>query len=91
MPSSSPSFDGLRVVAFESRMAGETADLIARYGGVATVAPSMREVPLDRHPAVETFAQELSAGQVDVAILLTGVGTRVLIESTGRFGPGTYG
>jgi uroporphyrinogen-III synthase len=40
-------FGGLRVVAFESRMATEVATMIERRGGVAIVAPAMREVPLE--------------------------------------------
>ena len=40
-------FEGLRVLALESRRAAEIAKLIATYGGQPTVAPSMREVPLE--------------------------------------------
>ena len=46
-----PNFGGLRVVAFESRMASETAQLIERNGGHAMVAPAMREIPLGDNPA----------------------------------------
>src|SRR5271169_3383904 len=74
----SASFGGLRVVAFESRMAAETARMIERHGGVAIVAPAMREVPLeDNHVALE-FAARLLAGDFDIMILLTGVGVRAL-------------
>ena len=41
------SFDGLRVLALESRRASEIETLIRLQGGVPLVAPSMREVPLD--------------------------------------------
>ena len=34
-------FEGLEVVTFESRHATEMATLIARYGGVPRVAPSL--------------------------------------------------
>ena len=37
-------FNGLRVLALESRHAKEIAKLIASYGGLATVAPAVREV-----------------------------------------------
>lgn len=76
----SPSFAGRRVCAFESRKAAEIRSLIERHGGVATVAPSMREIPLDENPAAFEFAKELFAGKVDVILLLTGVGTRALVE-----------
>lgn len=73
-------FDGLRVVTFESRRADEMARLIERHGGEAICAPSMREVPVDPAPA-RAFAEKLFAGEYDMVILLTGVGTRRLVEA----------
>lgn len=69
---------GLRVLSFESRRAGEMAKLIAAYGGKSTVAPSMREVPLESNTEAIAFARTLAAGGFDMAIFLTGVGTRAL-------------
>ncbi len=74
------SFGGLRVVAFESRMAAETAKMIERLGGTPTVAPSMREVALEDNPAAFDFAARLLAGELDIVIFLTGVGTRALFQ-----------
>lgn len=71
----------LRVVAFESRRAAEMAALIRKQGGDPFVAPSMREIPLDEQPAALQLARDLAAGDVDVVILLTGVGTRALVEA----------
>lgn len=71
----------LRVVAFESRRAAEMATLIERHGGVPVIAPSMREVPLAEQHEARAFAGALAAGTVDVVILLTGVGTRALVEA----------
>jgi uroporphyrinogen decarboxylase len=73
-------FAGLRVVAFESRMAAEVATLIERNGGIAIVAPSMREAPLEDNPQALDFAERLLAGRIDVVIFLTGVGTRTLFQ-----------
>ena len=73
-------FAGLRVVAFESRMAQEAGGLIQRHGGVAIMAPSMREVPLAENPAAFQFARHLLAGELDVVIFLTGVGAKALFE-----------
>src|SRR5437588_817277 len=42
---------GLRVCAFESRMQSEMHALVERQGGIATIAPSMREVPIEENPA----------------------------------------
>ncbi len=75
-----PSFNRLRVLALESRRAKEIASLIETYGGAATVAPSLREVPLESNPDALTFADGLLAGAFDIVILLTGVGTRALLE-----------
>lgn len=73
-------FASLRVFAFESRMAAETASLIEQFGGRATVVPAMREVPLqDNHAAFE-FAARLVSGQLDAVIFLTGVGARELLR-----------
>jgi uroporphyrinogen-III synthase len=77
---STPSFDRLRVLALESRRAKEIASLIETYGGVATVAPAMREIPLESNPEAVAFADALLAGSFDIVILLTGVGTRALLE-----------
>ena len=54
------------------------AKLIANYGGEPVVAPAMREVPLESNTPALQFAKELAAGNFDVVILLTGVGTRAL-------------
>ncbi|MHB8383954.1 MAG: uroporphyrinogen-III synthase, partial [Candidatus Binataceae bacterium] len=77
-----PTKNGLhiRIVAFESRMAAEAAALITRGGASAIVAPAMREVPLGENPAAFDFALHLLAGEIDVAIFLTGVGVRALFQ-----------
>jgi uroporphyrinogen-III synthase len=71
-------FAGLRVLSLESRRAQEMAKLIASYGGEATVAPSMREVPLESNTEAQAFTRVLTAGGFDMVIFLTGVGTRAL-------------
>ncbi len=71
------SFAGRRVIAFESRRAVEIAELIRRQGGDPFVAPSIRETPVDSGRAA-SFGASLEAGEFDMAIFLTGVGTRAL-------------
>jgi uroporphyrinogen-III synthase len=71
-------FAGLRVLSLESRRGPEMAKLIASYGGEAAIAPSMREVPLETNTEALAFAKKLLAGQIDMVIFLTGVGTRAL-------------
>ena len=77
----SQDFSGLCVVAFESRKAEEMRRLIRRFGGEPLVAPSMREVPLENQREALTFGERLFAGQIDILILLTGVGTRTLVQA----------
>src|SRR5215471_16348010 len=71
-------FGGRRVLALESRRASEIAELIRRQGGDPLVAPSMREVPLTGNEEAFRFAERLFAGEFDMVVLLTGVGTRQL-------------
>ncbi len=73
-------FNGLNVAAFESRMAAEMARLIERYGGQPHVAPALREIPLSDNTAVLEFGKRLLAGHFEMVILLTGVGTKTMIE-----------
>jgi uroporphyrinogen-III synthase len=80
-PETSPrGFAGLRVLSLESRRGPEMAKLIDNHGGVATVAPSMREIPLESNTEALAFAKTLFAGKFDMVIFLTGVGTRALAK-----------
>jgi uroporphyrinogen-III synthase len=54
--------------------------LIERNGGIATVAPSVREVPIQENTAALAFGERLLAGQIDVMVFLTGVGAAALME-----------
>ena len=72
-------FGGLKVAAFESRMEAEMRRLIARFDGEPQVAPALREIPLEDNHAVFEFGDRLLAGNLDMVILLTGVGSRTLV------------
>jgi uroporphyrinogen-III synthase len=61
-------------------MAPEMERLITRHGGIPVVAPSMQEVPLSDHPQALDFGEKLLSGQVDVLVLLTGIGCRTLLD-----------
>lgn len=73
-------FSGIAVAAFESRMAVEMTRLIERYGGRPSVAPALRELPIQDNPAALRFGVRLIEGQVDVLVLMTGVGTTALFD-----------
>ena len=76
------SFHGLRVLAFESRMAADMARLIRRHAGEPLVVPALREIPipLQDNGAVFRFGVKLILHQVDILILMTGVGAKALFE-----------
>lgn len=72
---------GLKVLSFESRRAKEMAELIRRYGGEPIVAPSMREVALEENRAAIEFLPQIEAGDFDMVVLMTGVGTRTFYQT----------
>lgn len=79
-PDATSGFTGMTVAAFESRMADHMAKLITRHGGNPLVAPSIQEFPLENNTEALNCAKHLMAGDVDLLILLTGVGTRTLVD-----------
>ena len=79
-----PSFQGLTVLVLESRRSREMAALVSTYGGRPVVAPALREVPLESNPEALVFADALVRGEFDCVILLTGVGTRALLDVVER-------
>jgi uroporphyrinogen-III synthase len=76
-----PNFDGLRVLALESRRATELTTLISTYGGRPLVVPALREVPLESNTEALAFAARLMRGEFDMTVFLTGVGTRALVSA----------
>jgi uroporphyrinogen-III synthase len=73
--------EGLVVVSFEARRSAEMAALVRKRGGEPLSAPALREVPLsDQHEAF-AFGEVLLGGACDVLVLLTGVGTRMLVDA----------
>jgi uroporphyrinogen-III synthase len=76
-------FNGMRILALESRRAKEMAVLIATYGGRPMVAPAMREIALESNHEATQFVSDLIQGSFDMVIFLTGVGTRALADIAG--------
>jgi uroporphyrinogen-III synthase len=75
------SFNGLSVLALESRRAREIAKLIENLGGVPILAPSVREVTHDSNQEALEFAHNLTAGSVDMVIFMTGAGVKALASA----------
>ena len=85
------SLAGMRVLSLESRRATEMAQLIRNQQGEPIVAPSMREAPLEQNEEAFGFAERLFAGEFEMVILLTGVGTRLLDKVLAtRYPPGRF-
>ena len=70
----------LRVCSFESRRAAEMKSLIERHGGVATIAPSLREIPIEDNADALAFGDQLGRGEIDIVVFLTGVGAQGLLD-----------
>lgn len=71
----------LRVLSLESRRADEMRSLIERHGGIPTVAPSMREIPLEENEAAFSFGNQLLRQRIDVVVFMTGVGATALMDA----------
>ena len=72
-----------------ARSAVAQADQVRRFGGLPVVAPTLSTAQADetlQRTAVAQFLDRLAAGQVDLVILLTGVGTRALIAAADELG-----
>ncbi len=79
--SNQPNFQSLRVSALESRRRDEFSRLIERFGGLPTVSPSMREIPIDKNKEVIDFAYRILTGEIGVVVFLTGVGFKHFLAS----------
>lgn len=74
------SFEGRRVLTLESRRSPELALLVVNYGGEPVIAPAVREVALDANRAALEFVERLLRSEYDMVVLMTGVGTRMLLR-----------
>jgi uroporphyrinogen-III synthase len=73
-------FNGATVLALESRRASDMQTLIESFGGLATVAPSIREVPLEHNAELLEFDNVLVQKTVTDLVCMTGVGTKFLLR-----------
>lgn len=76
----SSELNGVRVISFESRRSEDMQRLIEKRGGSAVCAPTMREVPLTDPEAAISFARSAELGAFDALVMLSGGGTRQLLE-----------
>jgi len=71
---------GLTVGILQTRYGHELATLIERIGGVALLAPCLREVRAEDDGDLHSRLREVVAEPVDVFVFQTGVGTAALFE-----------
>ena len=74
------SFRGRCVLTLESRRSPELALLIVNYGGQPVIAPALREIPLEDNRDALAFAAGLMVGKYSMVVLMTGIGTRMLVR-----------
>jgi uroporphyrinogen-III synthase len=77
---------GARVALLEARMSGELASLVERNGGDPYTVPAVRESDIEAGVEVSAFLDQITAGECQVVIFLTGVGARRLFASAERLG-----
>ena len=75
------SLNGRTVAFMEARMRSEMAGLIQRHGGVPYPAPVLQEIYLKGSPEVHQLVRDICDRKLHAMVLLTGVGTRALIEA----------
>lgn len=71
----------VRVLSFESRKGDEMRSLIERRGGVATIAPAMKEIPIGVTPELRSFYERLRSRELNLIIFMTGVGAEALVAA----------
>jgi len=75
----SPNYNGAKVLTFAGRRSQEMGRLIEKNGGQPLLAPVVREVPLENLPKIDEVLGVLKSNSPVWLILLTGVGTKVLL------------
>jgi uroporphyrinogen-III synthase len=80
------SLNGKALAFVEARMPEEMASLVKRHGGIPYSAPVLQEIYLKDSPEVHKLIEDICASNVDAMVLLTGVGTRALIQTAVSLG-----
>lgn len=76
----SANFNGATVLALESRRASDMQTLIESFGGLAVVAPSIREIPLEHNAELLELSSALMQQNITDLVCMTGVGTKFLLR-----------
>lgn len=74
------------VAILESRLGSELADLVAKRGGRAILAPALSEIPEVDHGRIARLLGEMETRAPKVVIFQTGVGTQALFSAADSLG-----
>lgn len=80
------SLRGARIALLESRLESELAALVRRQGGDPVCTPALREAPVEDGLEVAAFIDRLARGSCQMAVFLTGVGAKLLLDAAERIG-----
>jgi uroporphyrinogen-III synthase len=86
VPDRAPHFRGARVALLEARLAGETAAMVRRLGGIPVPAPALSEHPVDADAEVGAMIDGVLAAPHPVVVFLTGVAVNRMFTSAERQG-----
>ena len=84
LESTSADFAQVRIAAFENRRSSEMARMIQQSNGRPFMSAAMQEIAIENNVQAVDFANRLMTGQVDILILLTGVGFQMLLAAVER-------
>ncbi len=75
------------MISFESLLRQDAVELLEKHGARVISAPALRETSIADSPDAKPFADNVCAGLVDALILLTGVGTGLLLKAAATHRP----
>lgn len=73
-------FNGLRILALETRHGAQISGIVRAFGGEPLVVPAVREMQLESQEHALQFASGLMQGEFDLVIFLTELGVRTLVD-----------
>ena len=76
----------LTVAILEHRFTKEFSTLLERFGAAVYACPLLEEKPVENPQELESFVRQVTSGNLDAMIFLTGVGARFLISASETIG-----
>jgi uroporphyrinogen-III synthase len=76
----------LTIAILEHRFTREFSTLLERFGAAVYACPLLEEKPVENRQELESFVHQVTSGNLDAMIFLTGVGARFLISASESIG-----